>query len=42
MMNVTNCTPSAPALNLNREKRPKYAPPKGAPDVDFIFGTKKR
>ncbi len=39
-MNVTNRTPIAPALNLNREKRTKYVPPKGAPDVDMIFGPK--
>ncbi len=39
-MNVTNRTLPAPALNLNREKKPKYVPPKGAPDVDLIFGTK--
>jgi len=42
MMNVTNRTPPAPALNLNREKRSKYIPPKGAPDADLIFGSKKR
>ncbi len=38
MMNVTNRTPTAPTLNLNREKRVKYIPPKGAPDADVIFG----
>jgi hypothetical protein len=40
MINVTNRTLPTPALNLNREKKPKYAPPKGAPDVDLIFGPK--
>jgi hypothetical protein len=40
MMNVTNRTPTGPTLNLNREKKPKYAPPKGAPDADMIFGPK--
>ncbi|XP_047115400.1 regulator of nonsense transcripts 2 isoform X1 [Schistocerca piceifrons] len=29
------------SLNTNYEKRPKYNHPKGAPDTDFIFGTKK-
>ncbi|KAK6645227.1 hypothetical protein RUM43_001503 [Polyplax serrata] len=27
--------------NLNRERRQKYQHPKGAPDVDLIFGTSK-
>ncbi|CAB0039926.1 unnamed protein product [Trichogramma brassicae] len=27
--------------NLNRERRPKYNHPKGAPDADLIFGPKK-
>jgi hypothetical protein len=40
MMNVTNRTPPTSALNLNREKKPKYIPPKGAPDADLIFGSK--
>ncbi len=40
MTTVMNRTPPAPGLNLNREKRPKYVPPKGAPDVDLIFGSK--
>lgn len=40
MMNVTNRTLPTAALNLNREKKPKYVPPKGAPDADLIFGTK--
>ncbi|CAF1357416.1 unnamed protein product [Rotaria sordida] len=42
IMNVTNRTPPAPGLNFNREKKPKYIPPKGAPDADAIFGPKKR
>ncbi|CAF4964143.1 unnamed protein product, partial [Rotaria sp. Silwood1] len=40
IMNVTNRTPPAPILNFNREKKPKYIPPKGAPDADLIFGSK--
>ena len=40
MMNVTNRTSAGPILNLNREKKPKYVPPKGAPDADMIFGPK--
>lgn len=28
-------------VNLNRERRPKYNHPKGAPDADLIFGPKK-
>jgi regulator of nonsense transcripts 2 len=40
MMNVTNRTTAGPTLNLNREKKPKYIPPKGAPDADMIFGPK--
>ncbi|CAF4014532.1 unnamed protein product, partial [Adineta steineri] len=40
MMNVTNRTPQVPSLNLNREKKQKYVPPKGAPDADLIFGSK--
>ena len=40
MINVTNRTVPAPVLNLNREKKSKYIPPKGAPDVDLIFGSK--
>lgn len=40
IMNVTNRTPPGPALNLNREKKMKYVPPKGAPDADLIFGPK--
>ncbi|CAF2881120.1 unnamed protein product [Rotaria sp. Silwood2] len=40
IMNVTNRAPPAPILNLNREKKPKYIPPKGAPDADLIFGPK--
>ncbi|KAF4525966.1 hypothetical protein B566_EDAN000757 [Ephemera danica] len=28
-------------VNLNRERRPKYQHPKGAPDADLIFGSKK-
>ncbi len=40
MMNVTNRTPPAPITNLNREKKLKYIPPKGAPDADLIFGSK--
>ncbi|CAF5069481.1 unnamed protein product, partial [Rotaria socialis] len=28
--NVTNRTPQATGLNLNRDKKPKYVPPKGA------------
>jgi regulator of nonsense transcripts, putative len=27
-------------MNLNRETRKKYQHPKGAPDVDVIFGNK--
>ncbi|GIY54489.1 regulator of nonsense transcripts 2 [Caerostris extrusa] len=27
-------------VNLNRDRRPKYHHPKGAPDVDLIFGNK--
>jgi len=42
MNNSGNRGASAPTLNLNREKRPKYVPPKGAPDADLIFGSKKR
>ncbi|CAF4552784.1 unnamed protein product [Rotaria socialis] len=38
--NVTNRTPQATGLNLNRDKKPKYVPPKGAPDADIIFGSK--
>nr|XP_039249832.1 regulator of nonsense transcripts 2-like isoform X1 [Styela clava] len=33
-----NSTRSPPA-NLNRERRPKYQPPKGAPNADLIFNT---
>ncbi len=40
MTNVTNRTPPASGLNFNREKKPKYIPPKGAPDADLIFGSK--
>ena len=40
MMNSGNRGSSVPILNLNREKRPKYVPPKGAPDADLIFGSK--
>lgn len=40
LMNSTNRLGPGPALNLNREKKPKYVPPKGAPDVDMIFGSK--
>ena len=40
MMQVPNRTQPAPISNLNREKKTKYIPPKGAPDVDLIFGTK--
>ncbi|XP_064084936.1 regulator of nonsense transcripts 2-like [Macrobrachium nipponense] len=28
-------------MNFNRERRPKYQHPKGAPDADLIFGPKK-
>ncbi|XP_076800221.1 regulator of nonsense transcripts 2-like [Clavelina lepadiformis] len=28
-----------PPANLNRERRPKYQPPKGAPNADLIFNT---
>lgn len=28
-----------PLANLNRERRPKYQPPKGAPNADLIFNT---
>lgn len=28
-------------VNLNRERRQKYVHPKGAPDADLIFGSKK-
>jgi hypothetical protein len=40
MLNVANRTLPTSILNLNREKKPKYMPPKGAPDVDLIFGSK--
>ena len=40
MMNVTNRAPLASGVNLNREKKQKYIPPKGAPDADLIFGSK--
>ena len=40
LMTATNRTPAAPMSNLNREKRQKYIPPKGAPDADLIFGSK--
>lgn len=29
-------------VNTNRERRPRYQHPKGAPDADLIFGSKKR
>uniref|UniRef100_H2Z6M3 MIF4G domain-containing protein n=1 Tax=Ciona savignyi TaxID=51511 RepID=H2Z6M3_CIOSA len=29
----------APPANLNRERRPKYQPPKGAPNADLIFNS---
>ncbi|XP_078487138.1 regulator of nonsense transcripts 2 [Ciona intestinalis] len=29
----------APPANLNRERRPKYQPPKGAPNADLIFSS---
>lgn len=29
-------------MNLNRDRRHRYQHPKGAPDVDLIFGNKKR
>lgn len=28
-------------MNFNRDRRPKYQHPKGAPDADLIFGPKK-
>jgi len=28
-----------PSINMNRERRPKYQPPKGAPNADLIFNT---
>jgi len=31
-----------PAANTNRDKRPKYTPPKGAPNADLIFGGGRR
>lgn len=27
-------------VNTNRERRPRYQHPKGAPDADLIFGSK--
>ncbi|XP_071552083.1 regulator of nonsense transcripts 2 isoform X1 [Panulirus ornatus] len=30
-----------PTMNFNRDRRPKYQHPKGAPDADLIFGPKK-
>lgn len=29
-------------VNNNRERRTRYQHPKGAPDADAIFGSKKR
>lgn len=34
-------TQRQPTINFNRERRPKYQHPKGAPDADLIFGPKK-
>lgn len=31
-----------PTVNANRERRVRYQHPKGAPDADLIFGSKKR
>ena len=28
-----------PLANMNRERRPKYQPPKGAPNADLIFNS---
>lgn len=39
---LTSSNRAAPSAmsNFNRDKRPKYVPPKGAPDADLIFGSK--
>ena len=40
LMNAPIRAPTVPSSNFNRDKRPKYVPPKGAPDADLIFGSK--
>ncbi|UJR26480.1 hypothetical protein I4U23_007807 [Adineta vaga] len=40
MMNVTNRSTPTSAVNFNREKKPKYVPPKGAPDADLTLDQK--
>lgn len=39
---VASMNRALPTLNTNRERRVRYQHPKGAPDADLIFGSKKR
>ena len=39
---IASMNRTLPTLNTNRERRVRYQHPKGAPDADLIFGSKKR